>query len=215
MTRNYHEFNVLNSYCPQDQCNGLAYLGNRWVRNVSFMGQTAYTADIRAGDMMKKLQEEFKERRDELVNILEINLNWRMHQVSDGQRKRVQIMLGLLKPFKLLLIDEFTNDLDVVVRDNFFKYLDKECHTRNACIVYATHIFDNMDNWATDVVYISNGRCENKISIKDFNKDQNLFLSVKNKILSDKNRAKEKIIINNSKNLGPQGGWSSGRSQNF
>ena len=59
--------------------------------------------------MMKKNQEENKQRRDELVELLEIDLNWRMHQVSDGQRKRVQIMLALLKPFKLLLIDENTN----------------------------------------------------------------------------------------------------------
>ena len=67
------------------------------------------------------------DRRDELVKILDIDLDWKMHQVSDGQRKRVQIMLGLLKPFKFLIIDEFLNELDVVIRDRFFKYLTKEC----------------------------------------------------------------------------------------
>ena len=63
-------------------------LGNRWVRNISFVGQSAYTADIRAGDMMKRWQNDNLDRRNELVDVLEINLDWRMHQVSDGQRKK-------------------------------------------------------------------------------------------------------------------------------
>ena len=78
-----------------------------------------------------------------------------MHQVSDGQRKRVQIMLGLLKPLKCYLY-EFTNELDVVIRDKFFNYLDKECKLRNASIIYATHIFDGIEDWATHVIYLSN-----------------------------------------------------------
>jgi hypothetical protein len=37
-------------------------------------------------------------------------------QVSDGQRRRVQICVGLLRPFKVLLLDEITVDLDVLGR---------------------------------------------------------------------------------------------------
>jgi ABC-type uncharacterized transport system ATPase subunit len=45
-------------------------------------------------------------RRQRLVDLLDIDLEWRMHRVSDGQRRRVQICMGLLKPFKVLLLDE-------------------------------------------------------------------------------------------------------------
>ena len=160
-------------------------------------------------DPSGNIQEENLERRDELVKVLEIDLNWRMNKVSDGQRKRVQIMLGLLKPFKFLIIDEFTNELDVVIRDNFFIYLKKECLERNCSIIYATHIFDNLENFATDVVFISNGVTENIKSLKDFNNTGSLFHSVKNKILENKNIKKDNTI---DKTLfGPQGGWSSGR----
>jgi CCR4-NOT complex subunit CAF16 len=38
------------------------------------------------------------ERRRELMRVLDIDPAWRMHRVSDGQRRRVQICLGLLKP---------------------------------------------------------------------------------------------------------------------
>ncbi|XP_016572716.1 ribosomal RNA small subunit methyltransferase, chloroplastic isoform X3 [Capsicum annuum] len=33
--------------------------------------------------------------------VLGIDLSWRMHKSSDGQRRRVQICMGLLKPFKV------------------------------------------------------------------------------------------------------------------
>ena len=45
-------------------------------------------------------------RRERLINLLDINLEWRLHRVSDGQRRRVQICMGLLKPFTVLLLDE-------------------------------------------------------------------------------------------------------------
>lgn len=41
-------------------------------------------------------------RRDKLIELLDIDLQWRMHKVSDGQRRRVQICMGLLNPFKVL-----------------------------------------------------------------------------------------------------------------
>ena len=215
LARDNKIFNVLGSVTPQDQCNGLAYLGNRWVRNISFVGQSAYTADIRAGDMMKIWQNNNLERRNELVDVLELNLDWKMHQVSDGQRKKVQIMLALLKPFKLLIIDEFLNELDIVIRDKLFNYINKELNMRNGALIYATHIFDNLDKWMNKVVYISNGICEDKVDMKKFNDHNNLYDSVKNKLLNAKNRCIEKINITDPNKFGPQYGYSSGRLSNI
>ena len=45
------------------------------------------------------------DRRDRLIRLLDIDLNWRLNKVSDGQRRRVQIAMGLLKPYKVLLLD--------------------------------------------------------------------------------------------------------------
>jgi hypothetical protein len=38
------------------------------------------------------------ERRSQIMQILDIDPEWRMHRVSDGQRRRVQICMGLLRP---------------------------------------------------------------------------------------------------------------------
>ena len=105
--------------------------------------------------MMKKLQADYPERREELIEMLGIDINWRMHQVSDGQRRRVQIFIGLLRPFKVLLLDEVTVSLDVVVRQDLLKWLKRESETRGATIIYATHIFDGLDDWPTCLHYLN------------------------------------------------------------
>jgi CCR4-NOT complex subunit CAF16 len=68
--------------------------------------------------------------------------------------------MGLLKPFKVLLLDEITVDLDVLARANLLTYLKKECEERGATIIYATHIFDGLDDWPTHIVYIARGKLQ-------------------------------------------------------
>jgi len=111
--------------------------------------------------MMTKLQETYPERRDEIVEMLGIDLDWRMHELSDGQRRRVQLLLGLIRPFSILLLDEITTSLDVCVRQDLLQWLKRETDERGATIVYATHIFDGLDDWPTDVMYLNDkGECE-------------------------------------------------------
>jgi CCR4-NOT complex subunit CAF16 len=112
-------------------------------------------ADIPVHKMMERLQQSYPERRDELVEMLGIDLNWRMHQLSDGQRRRVQLLLGLIRPFKILLLDEITTSLDVCVRQDLLRWLERESEVRKATIIYATHIFDGLDDWPTHLTYLT------------------------------------------------------------
>ena len=137
---------------------GVSFLGSNWVKTVAFAGNNVpYQADIPVCQLMKTLQDEYPDRRDRLYDILEIDGQWRMHQVSDGQRRRVQIMLGLLRPFKVLLLDEMTVDLDVLARRSFLEFLKDECSQSGATVIYATHIFDGMEDFATDVLMLDSG----------------------------------------------------------
>lgn len=135
-----------------------SYLDTEWgMRTVAFAGYGCpLQADIRVGDMMVKLQNEYPERRDEIIKLLGVDLNWRMCAVSDGQRRRVQIFLGLIRPFKVLLLDEVTVSLDVVVRLDLLRWLKKESEKRKCTIIYATHIFDGLEDWPTNLHYLCN-----------------------------------------------------------
>eukprot|EP00940_MAST-03C_sp_MAST-3C-sp2_P001413 g1413.t1 len=137
-----------------------SYLGGDWgKRTVAFVGYgVPMTADIRVENMMKDLQDKFPKRKERLYNLLDIDPQWNMSEVSDGQRRRVQIMLGLIRPFELLLLDEITTDLDVVTRQDLLKFLREETEERKVTIVYATHIFDGLDGWPTRVFCLHKGK---------------------------------------------------------
>jgi CCR4-NOT complex subunit CAF16 len=121
------------------------------MRTVAFAGYGCpLQADIPVHGMMKVLQAEYPERRDELIELLGMHLlslvssdlpagidpNWRMHQISDGQRRRVQIFLGLIRPFKILLMDEVTVSLDVIVRQDLLRWLRRESETRGTSLSF-------------------------------------------------------------------------------
>jgi CCR4-NOT complex subunit CAF16 len=154
-----------------------AYLDCDWgMTSIAFVGASVpLMADIPVHKMMERLQNSYPDRRDELVRMLGIDLNWHMHQLSDGQRRRVQIMLGLVRPFKILLLDEITTSLDVCVRQDLLKWLVRESDERGATILYATHIFDGLDDWATHLFYLtSEGRCGWQGEMKDLDIYQQL-----------------------------------------
>lgn len=110
----------------------------------------------------------YPERRDELVEILDIDLRWRMHAVSDGERRRVQLAMGLLRPWKVLLLDEITVDLDLLSRSNFLAFLKRETEIRPCTIVYATHILDNLAQWPTHLVRMHLGKVKAFGSVESF-----------------------------------------------
>nr|GMC49758.1 ABC transporter I family member 20 [Ipomoea batatas] len=109
-------------------------------------------------------------------SVLGIDLSWRLHKVSDGQRRRVQICMGLLKPFTALLLDEITVDLDVLARADLLRFLKKECEDRGATIIYATHIFDGLEDWPSHIVYVAHGRLQLAMPMDKVKEISNLSL---------------------------------------
>lgn len=108
------------------------------------------------------------ERTEILLNVLDIDVKWRMHQISDGQRRRVQLCMGLLHPWELLLLDEVTVDLDVVARADFLNFLKIETEERGCTIVYATHIFDGLGDWATHIAHVADGKVLSLHDVSNF-----------------------------------------------
>jgi CCR4-NOT complex subunit CAF16 len=69
---------------------------------VAFAGNSIpLSGDFSARKMIEGIQGAEQSRREELMEVLDINPNWRMHRVSDGQRRRVQLCVGLLRPYKV------------------------------------------------------------------------------------------------------------------
>ncbi|KAI9892374.1 MAG: CCR4-NOT regulatory complex component [Vezdaea aestivalis] len=140
---------------------GVTYLGLEWVLN------PIVRTDIDVPTLLASIGgNAFPERRDELVEILDIDLAWRLHAVSDGERRRVQLAMGLIRPWTVLLLDEITVDLDLLSRSNFLGFLKRETEKRPCTIVYATHILDNLANWPSHLVHMAEGRIKDWGEVK-------------------------------------------------
>ncbi|KAJ3286092.1 CCR4-NOT regulatory complex component [Rhizoclosmatium sp. JEL0117] len=134
---------------------GITYLGTEWAHN------PIVRRDVPVSRLLKTLgAERHPERCSRLLDIMDVNVNWHMHQVSDGQRRRVQIVLGLMEPWDILLLDEVTVDLDVLVRKDLIDFLKEETQVRGATVIYATHIFDGLGGWPTHVVHMAEGKID-------------------------------------------------------
>ncbi|KAI5924135.1 CCR4-Not complex subunit Caf16 [Camillea tinctor] len=131
---------------------GVTYLGLEWVLN------PIVRTDIGVDELLRSVGgDAYPARRDELVAVLDIDVAWRMSRVSDGERRRVQLAMGLVRPWTVLLLDEITVDLDVLSRAEFLAWLKRETELRDCTIVYATHILDNLAGWPTHLVHMHLG----------------------------------------------------------
>ncbi|KAI5957952.1 CAF16 [Candida theae] len=171
--------------------NYITYLGTEWITN------SVIKRDIPVNLLLSSIGGEiYAERRNLLIDILDIDPTWSMINLSDGERRRVQIAMGLIKPWKLLLLDEVTIDLDVVVRSKLLNYLKSECLQRNCTVVYATHIFDGLGNeWCDRLLHIDSG-----LLLNDIDMSQVEFKSEADK---DVDIRDDKIVVTKSNTLHP------------
>jgi CCR4-NOT complex subunit CAF16 len=212
----YDKVKVLGKDPFRDTClnNHIAYINNDWGNQT--VAYTGYNVPLQSSllvkDMMMNLKKEFPERDKELIRVLGINPEWRLNAVSEGQRKRVQLYLNLIKPFKICLLDEITVNLDLLVKDNFMTYLKKETEQRDCCIVYVTHIFDGLEEWATKLIYMKSYQ---ELEISDASTIPNFYKYLLNNfnkdyIIHDENEEKDINI-----NMHNAGGYSDGVMNNF
>jgi CCR4-NOT complex subunit CAF16 len=121
-------------------------------------GNFPFDADVRVKTVVDHMPGVDPRRVAQLIDLLAIDVDWHMHRVSDGQRRRVQILLKIAQPRKVLLLDEMMTDLDVVGRSDLLAFLEQECTELGTTILYATHIFDALADWATHICFMARAR---------------------------------------------------------
>lgn len=146
----------------------VSLLSGDWTRQVACVGSgIPFQADFSVGFMANSLADALirdgmpeqlvRARLARLSQLLDLDFDWRLHQVSDGQRRRAQLLLKLLRPSELLLLDEVTTDLDVLSRQALLQFLKEETELRGATVIYSTHIFDGLDDWPTHLIWMRAG----------------------------------------------------------
>lgn len=107
-----------------------------------------YSASFYEGD--------FTERMKYLSDLMELEMNRRISDLSFGNKKKVGIVQGLLHNPKLLLLDEPTSGLDPLMQRKFFDLI-KEENKRGVTIFFSSHILGEVQRLCNRVGIIREG----------------------------------------------------------
>jgi CCR4-NOT complex subunit CAF16 len=128
---------------------------------VAFIGgDFPFDVDVTVAEILAHRPAADPTRRERVRALLGVEPGWHMNRVSSGQRRRVQILLHLERPARVVFLDEVTADLDVLARADLLTLLAEDSAGAGTTILYATHVLDGLDAWATHVLLLRAGRIE-------------------------------------------------------
>ena len=96
------------------------------------------------------------QRISELSDIMELELNRRISDLSYGNKKKVGIVQGLLHSPKLLFLDEPTSGLDPLMQRKFFDLIRRE-NARGVTVFFSSHILGEVQRMCSRVGIIREG----------------------------------------------------------
>ncbi len=97
------------------------------------------------------------ERIRELSELMELELDRRIEDLSYGNRKKVGIVQGLLHRPTLLFLDEPTAGLDPLMQRKFFQLIREE-NQRGVTVFFSSHILGEVQRLCNRVAIIKEGR---------------------------------------------------------
>lgn len=96
-------------------------------------------------------------RMMELAEIMDLDLNRKIDDLSYGNRKKVGIVQGLQHQPKLIILDEPTGGLDPLMQQRFFDLLAEE-NRKGTTILFSSHILSEVQKMCDRVAIIKEGK---------------------------------------------------------
>ena len=120
---------------------------------------------------------EVHQRREELVERLELDEKKKIEDLSLGNLKKLGIILALAHNPKLLILDEPTSGLDPIMQNVFYELLKEEKKKGNT-IFYSTHILNEVSKICDRVGIIKNGELIKVENVEDLPKKSLTFVTI-------------------------------------
>jgi ABC-2 type transport system ATP-binding protein len=101
---------------------------------------------------------------DELMDALRLDASLRLRQLSKGEARRIQVVMALAHRPPLLVLDEPTDALDPIARDQFYALLARHLATTPATVIMSTHHVHEAERLATHIGVLRGGRLTAQVS---------------------------------------------------
>ncbi|MEA5019302.1 MAG: ABC transporter ATP-binding protein [Gordonibacter sp.] len=141
----------------------------RILADVGYLPSEVFYYDrMRAIDLLNYSASFYKkdcnQRIRELSEVLELDLNRKIEDMSLGNKKKVGIVQGLLHSPRLIILDEPTSGLDPLMQKTFFELIRQE-NERGATVLFSSHILSEVQRICDRVAIIKEGRIVDTQSI--------------------------------------------------
>ncbi|MEG0301803.1 ABC transporter ATP-binding protein [Gordonibacter sp.] len=141
----------------------------RILADVGYLPSEVFYYDrMRAIDLLNYsasfYQKDCTRRIHELAEVLELDLNRKIEDMSLGNKKKVGIVQGLLHSPRLIILDEPTSGLDPLMQKTFFDLIRQE-NERGATVLFSSHILSEVQRICDRVAIIKDGRIVDTQSI--------------------------------------------------
>lgn len=143
--------------------------------NMKVIDLLKYSASFYKKDCTKRIKE--------LAEIMNLDLNRKIDDLSLGNKKKVGIVQGLLHEPKLIILDEPTSGLDPLMQQKFFDLL-KEENKKGATVLFSSHILSEVQRLCDRVAIIKEGKIVQveKISVLKENNHKKFKIECKNDV---------------------------------
>lgn len=155
-------------------------IANEWKYReaIGYMPQIGrYPENMRIGeliDMMKNIRKDVKVVDEELIDAFKLYKIYdkRMHTLSGGTRQKVSASLAFLFHAPVLILDEPTAGLDPISVEIL---KEKILHERRVgkLLIITSHVLSDLDELATEMVYIFEGKIQYNNSIEALKAETN------------------------------------------
>ena len=136
-----------------------------------------YSASFYKKDSTKRIHE--------LAEIMELDLNRKIDDLSYGNKKKVGIVQGLLHQPRLIVLDEPTSGLDPLMQQKFFNLIREE-NKNGATVFFSSHILGEVQKMCNRVAIIKDGSIVNIQDIKTLQKENYKKIQVEAADLDEK-----------------------------
>jgi ABC-2 type transport system ATP-binding protein len=136
------------------------------LQNVGYLpSEVFYYDNMKVRDLLRysasfykmiRTPEECEKRINQLCELLELDLNRKIEDLSYGNRKKVGIVQSMLHSPNLLILDEPTSGLDPLMKSRFFDLLRKE-RDLGTTILFSSHILSEVQSLCDRVAIIREG----------------------------------------------------------
>lgn len=190
-------FNMITNYEGEVEVNGvLAKNNNAVLKDIVYVGgeinqynglfQGKIKDTLKAYSLMYDTFDQ--EYAESLLANFDIKPKIKFSKLSTGNKTLVQNTLGLATRAPITILDEPTNGLDSVNRQNFFHYMMEDYAKYPRLFMLSTHLIQEVENYLTDVVILKNAEVLIDDTLGNIQSKSHL---IKNARLENKNVIKE------------------------